>query len=150
MISMNATDTNAILNRLLILHNRSLPVYLSYAIPWMERSNDLARETLDLIVDGHRSMVEHIGKMILDAGGSVATGEFPLRYASYHDLSFEFLRKQMIEYEEQMIATISRYVEQLRLAPTAQAVALEAMGEAKAHLQSLRELAEHPAEAAGA
>ena len=150
MIGMNATDTNATLNRLLILHNRSLPVYLSYAVPWMERSNDSAREALDLIVDGHRSMVDRIGKMILDAGGSVATGEFPLRYASYNDLSFEFLRKQMVEYEERMIASITQYVDQLRMAPTAQAVALEAMGEAKAHLQSLRELAERPAEAAGA
>jgi hypothetical protein len=147
---MNVTDTNAILNRLLILHNRSLPTYLSYAVPWVERGNDSARETLDLIVDGHRSTVERVGKMILDSGGSVATGEFPLRYAAYHDLSFEFLRKRMIEYEEQMIDAISRYVEQLRPSPTAQAVALEAMGEAKAHLQSLRELAERPAEATGA
>ena len=147
MTCMKATDTNVILNRILILHNRSLPVYLSYAVPWMGPNGESAKETLDLIVDGHRSMVDRIGKMILDAGGSVATGEFPLRYTSYHDLSFEFLRQRMIEYQDQMIRAIGQYAEELRMAPTAQAVALEAMGEAKAHLQSLRELAERPAAA---
>jgi hypothetical protein len=143
---MKSTETNVVLNRILILHNRSLPVYLSYATPWMGPDGESARETLDLIVDGHRSMVDRIGKMILDAGGSVATGEFPLRYTSYHDLSFAFLRRKMIEYQEEMIRTIGQCAEQLRTAPTAQAVALEAMGEAKAHLQSLRELAERPAQ----
>ncbi len=142
---MTTTDTNAILNRILVLHNRSLAVYLSDAVPWFQRGDELAPETLDLIVAGHKGIVDRVGQMILDGGGAIAYGDFPMRYASLHDLSFDYLRDKLIEYEQQMIATLGEYAEQLRMAPTAQAVALEALGEAKAHLQSLRELAQQPA-----
>ncbi len=141
---MPTTDTNDVLNRILVLHNRSLPVYLMDALPWFERGDEVGPETLELIVAGHMSMVDRIGQMILDGGGSINYGEFPMRYTSLHDLSFNYLRDKMIEYEQQLIEALTEYAEQLRLVPTAQAVTLEALGEAKAHLQSLREL-EHPA-----
>ena len=144
---MTTTDTIAILNRILILHHRSLPAYLSYAVPWVEPGNEIAPETLELIVAGHSSMVDRIGQMILDEGGTIAYGDFPLRYASLHDLSFDYLRSKIVEYEQQMIAVLGECAEELRMVPTAQAVALEALGEAKAHLQSLQELSEHPAAA---
>jgi hypothetical protein len=54
--------------------------------------------------------------------------------------------EKLIEHQKNAIEEISDCADQLRLAPSAQAIAQEALGEAKAHLKSLEELAEKPAE----
>jgi hypothetical protein len=145
---MNSAETTQVLNRLLILHDRSLPRYLGYASPLTHEGGQAARETLDQIVADHQATVDRLGELILDSGGSVSYGEFPLRFASLHDLTFEYLLTRLSEHQRRLIAAISECVEQLRTAPSAQAVALEALGQAKAHLQSLEELARHPVAAA--
>lgn len=141
---MNSVDTNEILNRLLVIHNRSLPMYLGYAVPWGRRGNEAAAEALSLIVADHKNMVDRLGEMILDNGSSVASGGFPLSYTALHDLSFEYLIQRVIEHQKQTIERIAECTGQLRLAPAAQAIAQEALGEAKGHLKSLLELSEAP------
>jgi hypothetical protein len=145
MTNMSSLDTNAVLNRLLILHHRSLPVYLSYAIPWLHRDNEAALEVLQSIAADHRALVDRLGELILDGNGVVAYGQFPLRYTALHDLSLDYLVQRLIEFENQFIPQISQCADQLRMSPAAQAVALEALGEAKAHRQSLEELTQRPA-----
>ena len=51
--TMSSLDTNAILNRLLVLHHRSLPVYLNQAMPWLHRNNAAAQEVLQSIAADH-------------------------------------------------------------------------------------------------
>ena len=142
---MTSLDTNAVLNRLLILHHRSLPAYLSYAIPWLHRDNEAAVEVLQSISADHRALVDRLGELIIDGGGVVAYGHFPLRYTALHDLSLDYLVTRLVEFEKQLIPQISECADQLRMNPAAQAVALESLGEAKAHLQSLEELTQRPA-----
>jgi len=142
---MNSVDTNEILNRLLVIHNRSLPMYLSYAVPWSGRGNEAAGEALSLVVADHKNMVDRLGEMILDNGSSVSSGEFPLRFTALHDLSFEYLLQKVVEHQKKAIEEIAECTDQLRLAPAAQAIAQESLGEAKGHLKSLEELAERPA-----
>ena len=141
MTTMSSLDTNAVLNRLLILHHRSLPAYLSYAVPWLHRDNEAAQEVVQSIAADHRALVNRLGELILDGNGIVVYGGFPLRYTALHDLSLDYLVTRLIEFERQIIPQISECADQLRMTPAAQAVALEALGEAKAHLQSLEELA---------
>jgi hypothetical protein len=50
----------------------------------------------------------------------------------------------MIEYEKLLIQRISECADLLRMNPAAQAAALESLGAAKAHLQSLEEVAPNP------
>jgi hypothetical protein len=142
---MNSVDTNALLNRLLVVHNRSLPMYLGYAVPWGGRGNEAAGEALSLVVADHKKMVDRLGEMILDNGGSVSSGEFPLRFTALHDLSFEYLLEKLIEHQKIAVDEIAECTDQLRLAPSAQAIAQEALGEAKGHLASFEELAEETA-----
>jgi len=137
---MNSVDTNAVLNRLRVIHNRSLPTYLSYAIPWSQTGDEAAAETLALIVNDHKTMVERLGELILESGGVTEPGSFPLEFTSLHFLSFDFLVKKLIEKQEKLVQDISDCVQRLHLAPSAQAVAQEALGEAKGHLDSLKEL----------
>ena len=137
--TMSSLDTNAVLNRLLVLHHRSLPVYLSQAMPWLHRNNAAAQETLQSIAADHRATVDRLGEMIVAEGGVPTYGEFPLRYTALHDLSLAYLVTRMIEYERQLIQRITECADLLRMNPTAQALALESLGAAKAHLQSLEE-----------
>jgi hypothetical protein len=137
---MSATDTNEILNRLLIIHHRSLAMYLGYAPPWHAYGQLEAAKVLGRIEADNRRMVDRIGRMILDLHGTVSYGEFPMLFTAWHDVSFEFLLKVLIDRQTRQVAVIEKYADALRFTPMAHALALEALGEAKAHLDMLLEL----------
>lgn len=137
---MTSPDTNEILTRLLIIHYRSLPMYLSYAPPWRAHGQDESARVLERIVENQKRMVDRLGRMILDNGGTLSYGEFPMLFTAYHDVSFDFLLKLMIERQQKEVRVIERYVDALRLSPMAHALAQEALGESKAHLDMLLDL----------
>ncbi len=137
---MNSVDTNAVLNRLRVIHNRSLPTYLSYAVPWSHAGDEAATETLAQIANDHRTMVERLGELILENGGVTEPGSFPIAFTSLHFLSLDFLVQKLIETQQNLIQQMEDCVRQLHLAPSSQAVAQEALGEARGHLESLKEL----------
>lgn len=138
---MTSVDTNAVLNRLLVLHHRSLATYLHDAVPWVQSGQVAARRAIELIVAGQRVMVDRLGEMILQRGGDVDFGRYPLSFTALHDLSFDYLLQRLITDQQQRVAAITECVDALRLVPLAQALAQEARGEAKGHLDALRELA---------
>ena len=146
---MSSIDTNEILNRLLIIHYRSLAMYLSYAPPWHAYGQDEAGKVLDRIVENQKRMVDRLGRMVLDNGGTVSYGEFPMLFTAWHDVSFDFLLKVLIERQQKEVAVIEKYADALRLTPLAHALAQEALGESKAHLDMLLDL-KRPAVARGA
>lgn len=137
---MSPEDPTAVLNRLLVIHNRSLPMYLSYAPPYQARNNGAAQEALDNIVADQKEFVDRFGEMVISRGGIVRHGEFPMEFTGYHDLSLNFLIRKMRERQEREITLIEQCVEQLESHPLEQAVAAEALGAAKGHLDTLKEL----------
>jgi hypothetical protein len=137
---MSPPSTTDILNRLLTLHMRSLPMYLSYAPPYQLARNEHAKAVLDQIVEDQKRTVDRLGTLILDSSGVVDNGEFPMAFTSLHDLSIAYLLKQMIERQQKFVLVCERLAGALSLAPYAQAAAREAIGEAKGHLENLQEL----------
>ena len=144
---MNAANTIEVLNRLLVIHHRSLPMYLSYAAPWQTQRDQAAREVLDHIVADQKQMVDRIGELVLERDGDVEHGEFPMYFTGLHDLSFDYLVRRMIADQNRDVAAIEQCVDQLESDPLAKALAQECLGAAKGHLDSLEELI-HPAEPA--
>jgi hypothetical protein len=143
---MNAPTTNDLLNRLLILHERSLPVYVSYALAdQLDATPKFARVVRQMVEDQRRT-VDRIATLILDNSGIVDRGEFPMNFTAYNDVSPKFLLKKIIERQEKTIAAIEKIADAMTTAPYAQAAAREALGEAKGHLENLQELAAEPAE----
>ena len=136
----NSEQTVNVLNHLLAIHNRSLPVYLRSAQPYVGRNGDAALELLDAIADAHFAMVDRIGEMIIELNGVIRYGEFPHRFADWHDLSLDFLLGKLIELQRLDIDRITKCVQWLEDSPRAKAIAQEALGEAKAPLESLEEL----------
>lgn len=137
---MKPAETNDVLNRLYVLHNRSLPRYLHYARPYSLRGDEQAAETLNHIVADQDRMVDRIGAMIIDNDGEVTPGEFPMLFTGWHDLSYAFLNQKMIEYQRRAIKVIDECSGQLNLAPMAKALAEEARGMAEGHLENLLDL----------
>jgi hypothetical protein len=137
---MSPPSTTEILNRLLVLHMRSLAMYLSYAPPYELARHAQAKAVLDQIVEDHKRTVDRLGTLILDSGGTIDYGEFPMSFTSLHDLSLSYLIKQLIERQQKHIVVCERLADQLGMAPYAQAAAREVVGEAKGHQENLQEL----------
>jgi hypothetical protein len=137
---MPSPDTNEILTRLLAIHYRSLPMYLSFAPPWRAYGQEEAGKVMQRIVDNQKRMVDRFGQMILDNGGTVSYGEFPMRFTAYHDVSFDFLLRVLIERQQREVVLIEKYADMLAGSPLAHALAQEALGESKAHLDMLVDL----------
>lgn len=138
-MSHTAQITSA-LNRLSVLHNRSLPVYLQYTTPWVESGREDVHELLLQIVADQQAVTDRVGTMILASHEQVDPGEFPIDYTSLHDLSIDYLLGLLVESQRAMVSECEQCVQELAADAMAQAVAQEAVGSAKAHLDSLVEL----------
>ncbi len=137
---MTEPTTYEILNRLLVLHSRSLAMYLGYAKPWALQAHPKSRAVLEQMVEDHLQTVDRLAALILEVG-PVEHGEFPIIFTGWHDLSVEWLVDKLIERQKKTIIIINQLVGQLALAPYAQAVAKEVLGQAKGHLDNLQEVA---------
>jgi len=143
---MSFATTNDLLNRLLVIHARSLPSFLVDAYPSWKDTFVLAAEVLADVVEDQRSIAARAGKLIVENAGSVASGRFPDRFSTLHDLSFDFMLAQLIHYQERTIVAIEQLAGQLPHGSPAQELAQEALGMAKAHRDAMGEL---PSQAAG-
>ena len=142
----NVPTTNDLLNRVLVLHERSLPVYVSYALADALDATPKFAAAIRQMVDDQRRTVDRIATLVLDNGGIVDRGEFPMNFTAYNDVSAAFLLKKIIERQEKTIAMLEKIGDMLATAPYAQAAVREALGEAKGHLENLQELAAEKAE----
>jgi hypothetical protein len=140
---LNASQTCSSLNRLSVAHSRSLTVYLQYAPPWLEKGHEEVMTVLEQIVRDQEATVDRIGTMIQSAGEDVDPGKFPISFTGLHDLSIEYLVTLMIEGQREIISISEQAVSELAADAMAQAVAQESVGAAKAHLDSLLEIADH-------
>lgn len=141
---MTSINSLAALNRIYVVLSRSLPMYLVDAVPWTHRGSERTEETLSAICEDREQMIERIGALILDEDGTVAAGEFPMSFTGLHDLSIDYLLSMVVTEQKKIIAEIESCADELRLSPTLQAVAQEALGLAKGQLESLEELASEP------
>ncbi len=141
---MNSPTTIKVLNRLYLLYNWSLPIYLRDAGPWSRLQDEPAKQTLAHIIEDHESTSDRLGSMILDRNGIVEIGRFPMEFTGWNDLSFDFILQRLLEWQRRNIRTLERCVGELDGDPAARAVAEELLGEAKGHLESLNDLTTHP------
>lgn len=137
---MTTLSTNDILNRVLIVHNRSLATYLHDAMPWVRFGDNRSMETMRQIVRDQKQVVDRLITMIADNNGVAEHGEFPLPFTAYHDVSFDWLLPMLIQRQQKTIQYLQKCADQLSLAPMAKAVVEETVGLAKGHLEMLEEL----------
>jgi hypothetical protein len=141
---MSSTETNDVLNRVLAILERSFTQYMRYARPYVPPGREDVEQTLAEIVAGQDALAERVSEMIFEAGGLPDNGKFPIEYTDSHDLAIDYLIREAIDGQKQDIAHLTRCVESLRHSPTAQSLASEALGLAKASLETLEQLSRRP------
>lgn len=134
-----------LLNELFAIEYRSFPMYLTDACPWTHHGDEKASETLHNIVLDQKATVQRIGEFILDAGGRVETGEYPMEFTDTHFLSLDFLLKELVRYQRGDVAAIERIVSRLSDDRTVRELAEETLGMERAHLEALEALICQPA-----
>jgi hypothetical protein len=97
------------------------------------------------IANDQEQMVGRLATEIQDREGQVTSTAFPMEFTDTHFLALDYLLKELIAYQKRDIRAIEECVEALASDPAAQALALEALGAAKAHLEALEDLIAQPA-----
>lgn len=142
-------SSEEILNQLLVLHHRSLPMYLGDARPWADYLREAeAQQLLTTIVADQRRTVDEIGELLLERNHTIRYGEYPMSYTGLHDLSFRFLLKKMVEQQKRTIKHIEELIKPLPDDDVARALAERTLGAAKAHLEMLQRASDLEASAA--
>lgn len=141
---MMTLDVIRHLNRLLAIHCRSFVQYLRWSRPHVPPGREDELDTLAAIADDQDGLAERISRLIIDAGALPRTGEFPMEFTDLHDLDLDFLVAAAARYQGFDLAAIQQIVDGLATAPAARALAEEALGMSKGHLDSLRELVHVP------
>ena len=138
---MKTVDTSSVLNQFVAMHARSLPVYLTDAVPYYGQSNESAKTALRAMADDQMLTVDRLAERIQSTGGAVTTGAFPMHFANWHDLSLDFLVRQCAKRQADDIATMESLLPSLEADPKSRSLAEEAIGAAKANLDTLADLA---------
>lgn len=138
---MSHRGNHEVLNRLYAILHRSLPMYLTYAVPWTHRGDERATDALQHIVDDQQQLSTRIAEHILEHYGPVDGGDYPLDFPDTNDLAFDYLVGKLVACQKRDTAAIERCVSQLMGDHEARALAEEALGSARAHLETLEELA---------
>ena len=135
---MNSTID--ILNRLLGVHSSSLASYMAFVPPWVGDGEQESLATVMDVVEDQNRMIKVIGQMILDQGGVVQSGAFPLTFTSLHDTSLDYLLRLLVRAQRDDIMLIERCVASLDEHTVERALAEEALGSAQGHLELFEDL----------
>ena len=137
---MGEAKTSHLLMQLLVHQYRSLPIFLTEAVPWTHRGDENATRVLLDIVEGQRDLSTRIAAELQQRGCPIDTGEYAMDFLDLHFLSLDFLLQRLVEMQKNEIESIGWIAEQLDGDPAASVLAKEALGAAKGYLESLTEL----------
>jgi hypothetical protein len=141
---MMTLDAIRHLNRLLAIHCKSFIQYLRWSKPHVPPGHEEDLETLASVAADQDALAERISRLVIDAGALPRSGEFPMEFTDLHDLDIDFLVAAATQYQEDDLKSVQQIVDSLAGAPAARAIAEEALGMSKGHLDLLRELRHVP------
>jgi len=144
---MPTSDTTDTLNRVLEVLERSFPQYLRWARPYIPPGRESVMETVDRIVEGQDLLAARVAQQVFESGGLPDHGDFPIEFTDTHDLGIDFLVAEAIDCMKLDVAELQKLADELRLAPAAQSLVLEALGMTKGHLELLEKLPVTPGDA---
>jgi hypothetical protein len=131
---------NLALNEILVTLHRSLPVYLSHAAPWVAYGHEEAHRVLAKIVAEKEDHVHRLTEMLDARRHTIDRGEFPMDYTSLHDVSLDFLIRQLIGGQRQEVQRIEACERRLAGDREGRALAAEVRDTAQRHLRWLETL----------
>jgi hypothetical protein len=148
MPSRSDTAANQALNEILVILHRSLPAYLSHAAPWVAFGEEESHRVLARVVTEREDHVHRLSELLDARRHVINRGEFPMDFTSLHDVSLDFLIKQLIHEERQNVARIEACERRLTGDREGRTLAAEALAIAQRHLRWLETM--EPQEPVGA
>lgn len=138
----NRTDNaaNLALNEILVTLHRSLPVYLSDAVPWVAHGNEEAHRVLARIVEEKEADVHRLTELLNSRRHTISRGEFPMDFTSLHDVSLDFLIKQLVGHQRHEVQRIEACERRLAGDREGRNLAAEVLETAQRHLRWLETL----------
>lgn len=130
---------NALGQALSILET-ALPQYLANTRPWTKPGDEAS---IAVVAQITREQQRDIGRIVgvIDASREMLpSGQFPMAFTDTHDLSIEYLVREMFEYQKQDIASLEKCVDFAGTDVVAKSLIEEVLGSARAHLELLKEL----------
>ncbi len=128
------------LARLFALENYSLCVYLQGAAPWIDGNERRPLEAVARIAADQRRMARRIAQRVEQLAGNPPHGNFSERYTWLNDLGFDYVLRQLLDEQRRHIGRIENCVAELASDRESRSLAEEALGAARANLESLEEL----------
>jgi bacterioferritin (cytochrome b1) len=132
-------DPVPVLNGLLRVLYRSLPMYLVEAKPWVDRRCEKLYAAVTHVAADQRLFAQRLAEAILAHGGRPQPGSFPPQFTSTHDLAVDFLLKRLIENQRRDVQAVRLAAGQLAETPELAALAEEILGNARGHLETLEQ-----------
>jgi hypothetical protein len=138
---MAPNDPIDVLNRLLRLLCRSLPVYLASTRPSDPRGPRDLGHRLGVIAADQRALAQRVAEAIAERKGQIEPGHFPLEFTAVNDLALGYLVRRAIDYQKRDVEAVGECVEALAGEPSLLPLAEEILGDARGHLETLEEMA---------
>jgi hypothetical protein len=136
---MKPFEAIQVLNRLLNILCRSLPAYLADAKPWSRSNHRPLQAAFDRLVADQQLYARRLSDAITQRGARPDPGSFPPEFSAKNDLSLNFLLQNVIQCQRQDIISIEQCVAELESESVLHALAEEILGNAKGHLDILKE-----------
>lgn len=137
---MSDAQTNAALNDLLILANRSLLQYAMECWPWSDSDNSKEQQAITDMAGEQQAVVARIAELLDHRQQSIDFGTFP-DWSELHFVSLDYLLTKLIADEEKLVAAVDQAQPGLKVDPTASALGFDLLHLERQHLSRLRELA---------
>ena len=142
---MAATDSIDVLNRLLAIEYRSLPMYLQGGGTWMHRGDEQIATAVARITADQQQMAARVSGLIQRRGETPELGLPRMDFTNTHFLALEFLVERLLTEASRDIAAIQQCVAELADDVDARELAQEVLGSERAHLEALEALTKQPA-----
>ncbi|HEY2837958.1 MAG TPA: hypothetical protein VGJ26_02330 [Pirellulales bacterium] len=133
------------LNRLYIIENRSLAMYMVDACPWSHSGDEKTSQVIAHIVADQKAMSQRLADLIDAREGRVHNASFPMQFTDLNLVSLDYLVGELARLLRQDIEAIRACVEKLAGDREAQELAEEILGAEQAHLEALEDLTPQPA-----
>ena len=137
---MNRPDPIDVLNHLLRLLFRSLPVYLQGTRFWTRGGDVRGLNVLRTIAADRKRFAQRLAAAIEQRGGLADAGRFPTAFPGLNDVSLEYILERVARAQQEEIPDLQRCLVELEGDPEAHALAAEILANACQHREMLEGL----------
>ncbi len=131
----------SVLNRLLQTLCRSLALYVEEIKPWSLAAQEPVWTAIGRLAADSRMYSQRVAEAIIEHGGQPNPGPYPSKFATLNDVGLEFFLREIIVQLNRDQKVIGQCVAELAHVPAAHALAEEAYGNLRGHIELLESLA---------